>query len=253
MAHRFSPILVALGLFAVAAPAQACGRQEKDMGYGYPARAMVATNSATGKSRIMWRLDGTLRAGEDGYIRLMPHEIGDSWEGADKGGDDTAQWWISPLQDGDKRGVRLRVSAKREGRTEVPLRYVSKLGAPEDMTFSIHVDPPEPPPPPPTLTVGDEIFTGAVREHQTFQISLNIPLPSGYRWDVKEAQYTPYGSDGDKWLPMEPPQRLGGDGLFRASAQGRKARIVFIQKSDGWQLFPDTVTLLLDVMPTPKC
>lgn len=201
----------------------------------------------------MWRLNGVLRAGEDGYIRLMPHEIGDSWEGAGKGEDDTAQWWISPLQDGQKKGMKLRVSAKREGRTEVPLRYVPKLGAPEDMTFSIHVDPPEPPPAPPTLTVEGETFSGAAREHQTFHIHLKAPLPSGYRWDVKEAQYTPHGSDGDKWLPMEFPQRQGEDGLFRASAQGRKARIVFIRKSDGWQLFPDTVTLLLDVMPTPKC
>lgn len=52
---------------------------------------------------------------------------------------------------------------------------------------------------------------------------------------------------------MEFPQRRGEADLFLASARGKAARIVFIQKSDGWQLFPDTVTLLLEVMPTPKC
>ncbi len=37
------------------------------------------------------------------------------------------------------------------------------------------------------------------------------------------------------------------------STGGGFARVVFIQKRDGRQLFPDTVTLLLEVRLTPKC
>lgn len=58
--------------------------------------------------------------------------------------------------------------------------------------------------------------------------------------------------DGDEWHPIE-VYAQGVDGLFLASTLGVSARIVFIQKSDGWQLFPDTVTLLLEVAPTPMC
>ncbi|WP_173976902.1 hypothetical protein, partial [Magnetospirillum sp. LM-5] len=82
--------LVALSLLA-AAPAWACGRSDKDMGYGYPAKPLIVTDMVTNESRLMWNLRGSLRAGEDG----------------------TAQWSITSLPGGPDKGIRLRVSAKR--------------------------------------------------------------------------------------------------------------------------------------------
>jgi hypothetical protein len=256
MPHRLPALGFALGLLMAANPAQACGRSDKDLGYGSPAAPLIATNSATGESKVMWRLSGVLHAQEAGYIRLKPYESGDRWDAADKGENEIAQWWTSPQRDAERAdgGMRLRVAAKREGRTEIPLRYIPKQGAPQEQSFSLTVDPPEPPPEPTTLTVEGDEFKGSVSEYRTFQIRLKTPLPAGYHWEVKEAAYhARHGADADKWLPMDIAARPGDDTLFWASTRGDVARIVFVQKSDGWQLFPDTVTLLLDVMPTPKC
>ncbi|WP_146747806.1 hypothetical protein [Paramagnetospirillum kuznetsovii] len=95
MFHRIASFVVALGLLTSAIPAQACGRSGTDMGHGFPAVPMIATNTATGETRIMWRLSGVLHAQEAGYIRLTPHETGDRWDAAQKGENDIAQWYLS--------------------------------------------------------------------------------------------------------------------------------------------------------------
>ncbi|MBC7953291.1 MAG: hypothetical protein H7Z12_15905 [Rhodospirillaceae bacterium] len=256
MSHRIPSLLVLLGLVAGVVPAQACGRTDKDMGRSFPAVPLIATNTATGERKLMWNLMGVLHAQEAGYIMLSPYETGDRWDAAEKGENDTAQWWASPQPDAAHGGgaMKLRVTAKREGRTEIPLRYIPKQGVPDDVSFRVIVDPAEPPPEPPTLTVEGETFQGRVRDYRTFQIRLKTPLPPGYRWEVKEAVYLDWNtSNGDQWLPVDISASQGDDGLFFASTRGKSARIVFIQKRDGWQLFPDTVTLLLEVAPTPLC
>ncbi|MBF0324486.1 MAG: hypothetical protein HQL42_05380 [Alphaproteobacteria bacterium] len=238
--------LALFGLGVIAGPAWACGGGPKDLGHGHAIRPLLVTNTATGERWLRWYVDGSLHAGESGFFRLPPFEPGDRWDSAGQGGDAIAGWSVQPFTDGR---LTITVQGRTEGDTKIPVRYVPKQGEPQDVPVSVTVKPPEPPP---TLTVEGPTFTGSVAEYRTFQIRLKIPLPEGYRWEVAEAQHLPYGGEG-KWLPSRPPEPRDGDGLFWASAQGQRTRIVFIQKRDGWQLFPDTVTLELDVMPTPKC
>ena len=226
------------------------------MGRSYPAVPLVHSNSETNERALHWSLFGKLSAQSAGFIRLKPGETGDRWEAAPEGEDDLAKWWFTPTGDGQKGdgGLMLRVSAKKEGVTEIPLRYVPLRGKPQDLRYRLHVDPPVPPPEPPELIVEGETFKGRVQDYRTFLIRLKTPLAPGHRWEVKEAVYHEWNTaNGDKWVPFEVLARHGQEGLFMVSAHGDSARIVFVQKRDGWQLFPDTVTLLLDVSPTPKC
>jgi hypothetical protein len=254
MRSCISLLLPVLGLLSAADPTWACGgRAGRDLGR---AVAMITTITSTGpsewsvKRRVDWNIPGTLHAGEAGSFRLAP-DTDSQWAGGDSGENDIVAWRISSRrEDGE---VTVHLTGKREGRTQIPVRYVPKQGSPGDVALSLSVGPPAPPVPPPTLSVEGDTFTGSVSEHRTFQIRLMKPLQEGYRWDIKEAQYLPYGGDEEKWLPLDNPEPRGEAGLFWASAQGKRARIVFVQKRDGWQPFPDTVTLDLNVWPTPKC
>ncbi|OAN46103.1 hypothetical protein A6A04_20765 [Paramagnetospirillum marisnigri] len=72
--------------------------------------------------------------------------------------------------------------------------------------------------------------------------------------EVKEAVVSARNDQGEEiQRPFIVEQAPGESGLFKTGVSGETARIVFIQKSDGWQLFPDTVTLILTVLPTPLC
>ena len=252
----FHPRLSVVGLLTATVPAWACGPVEKDMGHGVAAKPLSKIDSLNQISRLPWHPRGDLPARGVGFIRLGVVAKGDRLEAAPEGESDVAKWKATPMPDEQEDGIglRVRVWGRQEGEANIPFRYVGRDGGSEDVRLRIYVNPPEPPPPPPTLTVEGATFKGRVHDYRTFQIHLKTPLAPGHRWEVKEAVYRdPYTPDGEQWRPIGVDARPGEEGVFQTSTRGDFARIVFIQKSDGWQLFPDTVTLLLDVAPTPKC
>jgi hypothetical protein len=258
MSHRIpSLLLLVLTLLTASSRAWACGGTiEKDMGYGGVAKPLSKIDHLNKPTVLPWHPRGDLPAGAVGFIKLGVVANGDRLEAAPDGESDVAKWWVTPIPDqhyDGGTGLNVRVVGKRVGETQISLRYVARDGETQDVQLRVTVNPPEPPPPPPTLTVEGETFKGRVYDYRTFQIRLKMPLAPGHRWEVKEAVYHDRTTrDGEQWLPVG-VHAQGEEGLFLASAQGDFARIVFIQKRDGWQLFPDTVTLLLEVAPTPKC
>ena len=97
-------------------------------------------------------------------------------------------------------------------------------------------------------------FTGTVDSHRPFNIRLKTPLAPGHHWEVREAVYSSSnGPDGGEWKPFDVTPLPAGNDLFQARANGEKARIVFVQKGEDGQVLPETVTLILTVMPTPLC
>ncbi len=256
MSLRVASFLVGASLLASASSAWACGYREIDMGHGHPAIPLAFSNSETGEKGLIWKLFGHLPAQGAGFIRLRPSETGDRWEAISEGEDELAKWRFTPTGNDQKRdgGLVLRVSAKKEGATNIPLRYVPASGAPQDLHFRLYVSPPPSPPEPQTLRVEGETFRGRVDNHSTFLIHLKKPLAPGHRWEVKEAVYQEWDtSNGDKWLPIDVSRRQGEEGHFMTSAQGQSARIVFVQKGSDGQYSAETVTLLLDVTPTAMC
>jgi hypothetical protein len=211
---------------------------------------MVTVDASNKRSVEHWFPSADLPAGQTGVLRLGVVADGDRLEIASDGDGDIVQWRATPVSDKgyDGMGLHVTIIGRQEGATQIPLRYVPRDGKPLDVQLRVRVTAPEPPPPPPMLTVEGKTFKGRVHDYYPFQIRLMTPLAPDHRWEVKEAVFR----DREQWHPIE-IRAQGEEGLFLASTRGEFARIVFIQKSDGWQLFPDTVTLLLDVMPVPKC
>jgi hypothetical protein len=144
---------------------------------------------------------------------------------------------------------------KAEGFADFRLRYVPLNKPPRaGARIIVKIAPPLPPPQLPLLTVEGETFTGRVTSYRPFNIRLKAPLAPGHRWEVKEAVVSARNDQGEEiQRPFIVEPEPGESGLFKTGVSGETAHIVFIQKSDGWQLFPDTVTLTLTLMPVPLC
>lgn len=223
--------------------------------YGNVAMGQRVSNSSTGVSEHVWNVFGEVVVDGVDFIRLGLVDEGDRWEASPTGESDLVKWWAGPMDDKSRgTGLKVRVVGKKAGDAEIPLRYIPQHAEPQDVGLRVYVKAAPPPLPPPVLTVEGETFKASVSDNERFHVRLKTPLPRGHRWEVKEAVFHyPYTDNGDKWRPIEVVADENDAGLFFASTRGDAARIVFVEKSDGWLLFPDTVTLLLEVDPTPKC
>jgi len=196
--------------------------------------------------RVVGNPIGSMHVDGRAVLRLGLVGKGDHWELPPGGGTDLVDWETRVL-DGDPGVLNVSLWGKKPGLAMIPLRYVRASGAPAGTSLlSLRVSPPPPPPPPPTLTVTKAEFSGGVLAGWTFLIHLAVPLAPDHHWEIREA----VTSDGE---PVELAPQAGEAGLFKGVPRGRQIRIVFVAKSDGWQLFPETVTLNLIVSPIPKC
>lgn len=242
MGYRLS-LLLAFALMAAAGPVQACMADNSIEA----APGIYIPSSPTGSIGLQF---ATLPAQMRGYLRMGFRKPGDRWDIAETGENDLVAWRAEP----EANGLKLWLWGKTEGTTDLPLRYLPSKGAARPGRILVHIAPPLPPPEPLTLTVEGPEFTGTVSYGRSFRISLKTPLAPDHRWEVKEAVFSNATAPGrENWEPFTVEAMPAESGLFRAITWGQTARIVFIQKRDGWQLFPHTATLLLTVMPTPTC
>jgi hypothetical protein len=225
--------LVLLGLTATAGSVEACG------GTG---RKLHAMDGAPG-----FFLSEGLPAGTKGYFKMEVKAPGDHWEIAAKGENELVAW----STDSSAEGQTLWLFGKAAGKAEIPLRYVSAEGRSRPAKVFVRIDEAPPPPPVPSITVDKEEVTARVASRRGFFIRLTVPLAPDHRWEVKEAVFTDWGEE--KWQPFERLPQQEGAGIFGSAVSGKKARIVFVQKSDAGQLSADTVTLLLDLESLPLC
>lgn len=200
-----------------------------------------------------WRSPiGFMPAQRRAYLRLGVLEKGDRWEIPASGEDDLLMWKTETA--GAEAGLKVWLLGKAEGQATLPLRYVPAKGEPGGVHFIVIIKPPILPPGPPTLVVKGNEFTGNVAYGREFFIRLAKPLPPNHRWEVKEALYSDnFQPQANDWLPFDLSPLADQSGGFGATARGQAIRISFVEKSDGWLLFPQTVTMRLTVDPTPKC
>ena len=235
---------LALIMVATADPVQACmADNDIDVGYG---TLMPSSSSRSTVGHVV-----QLPAQARGYMRMGILAAGDRWDIAETGENGLVQW----RAEHGSNGLKLWLRGKAEGRSELRLRYIPLNKAPRPgARIFVQITPPLPPPELPLLTVEKEEFTGSIGSHRPFNIRLKTPLAPEHRWEVKEAVYSTRNVRGEEeWKPFVVEALPTESGLFQAITFGESARIVFIQKSDGLQLFPDAVTLLLSVRPTPTC
>lgn len=239
MWSRLSPFLI-LGLMAMASPVQACmADNDVDAGAGlsFPSSGSVFQFAH-------------LPAQARGFVRMKLQTAGDRWEIAETGEIGPLAW--RAVHGGE--GLKLWIWGKAEGQVEIPLRYVSAKGSPRPARIVVKITPPLPPPELPLLTVDSATFTGTIGSHRPFNIRLKIPLAPDHHWEVREAVSSRYNGPGEaEWKPFDVKPLPAESDLFQAITYGEKARIVFIQKSQDGQSLPETVTLILTVMPATAC
>lgn len=238
-------LLALLATVAISGSAIACMDNDEELGQFQPTLL---------DGQVFGNPIGALHAQARAVMTLGLLAKGDHWE-LPPGGEDEHVAWDAQMVVGDGAGpgfVRLRLWGKAAGLSMIPLRYVHANGNSRGINLmSLRVLPAPPPPPPQTLTVSDGEFNGGVPYGRGFLIRLTKPLPPGTRWEVKEAVYR--DADDGNGMPIEITAQNGEPGTFTAVSRGRIAHIVFVQKRDGWQLFPETVTINLIIEPVPKC
>ncbi|MEO5336247.1 MAG: hypothetical protein H7841_05035 [Magnetospirillum sp. WYHS-4] len=121
------------------------------------------------------------------------------------------------------------------------------------MPFLLTIEAPPLPLGPRIVTVDKSDFKGSVTQRHDFRLHMAVPLAPGHRWEIKEAVQNTGGTTSEKWEPFDLKPLPGEAGVFGGSAGGYPIRIVFVEKSDGWQLFPETVTVLLSIELIPLC
>lgn len=237
--------LVFLAIATTSGSAFACMDDEDNLGEFQPAEV---------DGRVVGNPIGSLYAQARAVMILGLLAKGDRWEFPPGGENEQVAWDAQLIEDGQAGPgfVRLRLWGKTPGLAMIPLRYVHANGRSQRTNLlSLRVSPAPPPPPPPTLTVTGSQFSGGVPYGRGFLIRLAKPLTPGDRWEVKEAVYG--DGSGTDWKPIEVTAQAEEPGVFTAISRGSVGRIVFVRKRDGWQLFPETVTINLIVTPVPKC
>ena len=248
--------LLAFAVITVVSPVLACVDDGIDASYGGVYRPFPLSIDGIPSGVTLGPLSGGLPIHTPGFIRLGLLRIGDHWDIPDSGATDLVSWGVQVRGDGDSGSEAIRVAlwGKAEGTAKISVRYVPATGAPAAGAIILHIGPPLPPPPPPTLIVEADRGTRFFDKNRPLLIRVTAPLAADHRWEVKEALYSDRSSgDEEPWKQLAITPSATEAGLFETAPPGERVRIVFVQRRDGWQLFPETVTLLLIAKPIPKC
>lgn len=236
---RTAVVLAALGLLLSRSPVLACG----DPAYQIIPGVLIPIFSG---GLVPEGILASFPARKLSVLRLGVHREGDRWEMEAGGKLGPASWAAQPRSDG---GIEISLSGEAQGEAHIPIHYRPKGGAATNSWIIAMVGPPEPPPPVRTLDVGSDGLSASVDEGRPFRLRLPSPLPEGYRWDATEAEAEGWG--GRRKLELSP---VAGDPfLLEAVAWGEAIRIILVKRRDGFQLFPDRISIRLDVRPARKC
>lgn len=232
--------LALLGLLAPASPAGACGGERV---HQIIPGVLVPTLAG---GRLPEGVLADFPARKPAVLRLGVHREGDRWEMEPRGIQGPVNWAAEFRGDG---GIEIRLWSETAGEARIPIHYRPKGGKATDSRIIALVGPPEPPPPVHTLEVGEDGLRAPVAEGRPFRLRLPRPLPEGYRWEIGEAEAEGWGKRRNPgFAPV-----AGDPFLLEATAWGETISVVLLKRRDGFQPFPERLSIRLEVVPAPKC